>query len=61
MKRYVSFLLCLAMLLSFPLGTIAVYATGTPAIICQDVTCQPGEQITVEVTVENNPALLIWS
>jgi len=52
MKKYVSLFLCLVLLLS---AAPAVYATGTPSIICEDVSCAPGEQITVNVTVSNNP------
>lgn len=52
MKKYVSLFLCLVLLLS---AAPTVYATGTPSIICEDVSCAPGEQITVNVTVSNNP------
>ena len=54
MKRFLSLLLCALFLLQPVLCTDA-YAAGAAAIICEDVTCEPGEQITVAVTVENNP------
>ena len=53
MKRYVSMLLCLGLLLS--VMPAVAHAVGTPSVICEDVRCTPGEQVTVNVTISNNP------
>lgn len=45
--------LCALVLLA---GAVMVAgASGYPMIVCEDVTCDPGEQITVQVTLTDNP------
>lgn len=44
-----------AVLLTLSFQTITTLASGTPAIVCDSVECNAGEQITVNVSVENNP------
>ncbi|MBQ0110852.1 MAG: hypothetical protein KBS41_02875 [Oscillospiraceae bacterium] len=56
MKKILSIFICVALLCAF-----AVPATATtviplgPTIKCADVTCHPGDTITVDVTLLNNP------
>lgn len=53
MRKILSIVLCLTMLMTSFITTAT--AAGSPTIKCSDVTCEPGNTITVEVTVENNP------
>ena len=55
MKKYLSLFLCMMLLLSICLPGTAVKAAGVPMIVCEDVTCEAGDQITVNVTISNNP------
>lgn len=55
MKRYLSLFLCVTLLLSLSLDIVSVRAVETPTIICENVSCEAGKQITVDVTISNNP------
>ena len=55
MKKIISFILCALLVCLIPLQSGAVQAANSPTIACEDVTCYPGEQITVDVFVSNNP------
>ena len=55
MKKMGSLILCALMLLSLSLNPAMVQAAGTPAIVCENVTCAPGGQATVNVMIVDNP------
>lgn len=55
MKKRISVILCTLLVCLMPLQGAAVQAANTPTIACENVTCYPGEQITVDVFVSNNP------
>ena len=55
MKRLFAILSCFALLLSLCANTTMVFASGTPEIVCESITSEAGKQITVTVSVVNNP------
>ena len=55
MKRLFALLICFALLLPLCTNTTMVFASGTPEIVCESVTSEAGKQITVTVSVVNNP------
>lgn len=59
MKRIASIVLCLAiMLTSLSQVAIITFAAGTPTITCENKECNPGDSITVEVNIANNPGIM---
>lgn len=55
MKRSVSLFLSVVLLLSVFFGSVVVNAAATPQIVCEDAYATPGEQVTVDIMIENNP------
>lgn len=55
MKRILSLILSITLLFSLSLKTITVVASNVPIIVCDNVECEAGEQITVNVSIYNNP------
>lgn len=55
MKKYLSLVLSVVLLLTLTLNATVVSAAGAAAVVCEEVTCEPGEQVTVNVTIANNP------
>ncbi|MBQ0110635.1 MAG: hypothetical protein KBS41_01735, partial [Oscillospiraceae bacterium] len=55
MKKVISIIICLALCLSSLMLPTSAMAESAITIRCADVTCDPGDRITVDVTVENNP------
>ena len=59
MKRFMSIIICLAITIASISGvTQIVFAAGAPTITCENKICNPGETITVDVVVSNNPGIM---
>lgn len=58
MKRILSVILCVAIALTFCFeGGIAAVA-GEPTIYCENIKCKPGDTVTVDIIIENNPGIM---
>ena len=58
MRRIASIVLCLALLVtSFSQTILIAFATGTPTITCESKECNPGDTVTVNVTITENPGI----
>ena len=58
MRKIASIVLCLALMITSLGQTMLIaFATGTPTISCENKECNPGDTVTVDVTVSNNPGV----
>ena len=58
MRKIASIVLCLALLVtSFSQTILIAFATGTPTITCENKECNPGDTVTVNVTIAENPGI----
>lgn len=59
MKRIATVVLCLALMItSISQMAVIALAAGTPTITCTSKECYPGDTVTVEVNLENNPGIM---
>ena len=57
-KRIASIVLCLALMITSLSQTVLIaFATGTPTITCESKECNPGDSITVDAIISNNPGV----
>lgn len=62
MKKLISLLICVALLLStFCMQITSVVAIGQATITISDKTCKQGESISLSVSLENNPGIMFLS
>ena len=58
MKKPIAVFMCLVLLITSCIAAVSAIGTDEPTITCESITCKPGDQVEVSVTVSNNPGFM---
>lgn len=58
MKKPIAVFMCLVLLITTCIAAVSAIGTDEPTITCESITCKPGDQVEVSVTVSNNPGFM---